>query len=164
MPLDQDAKKTALRMITYGAAIATAKDGDGAVGATVTWLSQASFDPPMITVALKHDSRLGNAVQAAGTLAVSFLHKGQAGVAGTFFKAQEIGADATEMGGEAISAGAETGAPILESAPSWIECKVVDRFAQPDHPVVLCEVIAAGARDAEAKPLELRPNDWTYGG
>ncbi|MHC5021419.1 MAG: flavin reductase family protein [Planctomycetota bacterium] len=164
MPLDPDAKKTALRMITYGAAIATATESGQAVGATVTWLSQASFEPPMITVALKRDSRLGNAVQAAGTLALSFLHEGQAATAGTFFKAQEVAADAAEMGGEAVSPGAETGAPILESAPSWIECKVIDRFEQPDHPVVLCEVIAAGARDADAKPLELRPNGWNYGG
>lgn len=164
MPLDPDAKKTALRMITYGAAIATATDGDTAVGATVTWLSQASFDPPMLTVALKRDSRLGNAVQASGQLALSFLHDGQAGVAGTFFKAQELAAGDTMLGGEAITAGEQTGAPILDRAPSWVECRVIDRFEQPDHPVVLCEVIAAGARDVAAKPLELRPNRWTYGG
>ncbi len=164
MSLDQDAKKTALRMITYGAAVATATDGETAVGATVTWLAQASFDPPMLTVALKHDSRLGNAAQAAGQLAISFLHDGQKDVAGTFFKAQELAAGAATLGGEAVSAGELTGAPILASAPSWIECKVVDRFEQPDHPVLLCEVIAAGTRDPEAKPLELRPHGWTYGG
>ena len=160
--MDADARKAALRMITYGLAVVTAREGTTAVGATVTWLSQASFEPPMITVALKRDSRLCKAVTAVGLFAVSMLADDQKELAQTFFKTPEL--EGGTLGGEAVTSGAQTGAPILASAPAWLECRVVDRFEQPDHPVVLAEVINAGAPKPDASPLELRPTGWSYGG
>ena len=45
--MDQDAKKTALRMIPYGIYVLTADDGKGNVAAaTVNWVTQTAFAPP----------------------------------------------------------------------------------------------------------------------
>ena len=42
-------KKTALRMIPYGLYVLTAEASDGQVAAaTVNWVTQASFSPPLI--------------------------------------------------------------------------------------------------------------------
>src|SRR6185312_12053494 len=51
MPMNQDAKKTALRMIPYGIYVLTADDGQGNVAAaTVNWVTQTAFDPPLVVV------------------------------------------------------------------------------------------------------------------
>jgi flavin reductase (DIM6/NTAB) family NADH-FMN oxidoreductase RutF len=52
--MDADAKKTALRMIPYGIYVLTADDGKGNVGAaTVNWVTQGSFAPPLVVVGSK---------------------------------------------------------------------------------------------------------------
>ena len=55
--MDADAKKTTLRMIPYGIYVLTADDGKGNIGAaTVNWVTQASFAPPLVVVGVKADS------------------------------------------------------------------------------------------------------------
>ena len=55
--MDEDAKKTALRMIPYGLYVLTAESKSGAVAAaTVNWVTQASFVPPLVVLGVKTDS------------------------------------------------------------------------------------------------------------
>ena len=52
--MDANAKKTALRMIPYGLYVLTAEARDGRVAAaTVNWVTQASFEPPLVVVGVK---------------------------------------------------------------------------------------------------------------
>ena len=54
--MDADAKKTALRMIPYGLYVLTAeKDGEIAA-ATVNWVTQTAFEPPLVVVGVKADA------------------------------------------------------------------------------------------------------------
>jgi flavin reductase (DIM6/NTAB) family NADH-FMN oxidoreductase RutF len=58
-PRDMDAndKKQALRMIPYGLYVLTAEAADGQVAAsTVNWVTQGSFEPPLVAVGVKTDS------------------------------------------------------------------------------------------------------------
>ena len=56
--MDEAAKKTALRMIPYGMFVLTTKSSDGKNlgAATVNWITQTSFAPPLIAVGVKADS------------------------------------------------------------------------------------------------------------
>lgn len=55
--MDADAKKTALRMIPYGIHVPNAEAKDGAIAAaTVNWMTQTAFAPPLLAVAIKADS------------------------------------------------------------------------------------------------------------
>ena len=60
--MDDDAKKVALRMIPYGIYVMTAKDGDSIAAATVNWVTQTAFAPPLIAVGVKTDSGIYRAV------------------------------------------------------------------------------------------------------
>lgn len=46
----------ALRAINFGLYVLTAIDGDDVGAAGVNWLTQASFEPPLIAVAVKTDN------------------------------------------------------------------------------------------------------------
>lgn len=145
--MDTEAKKTALRMIPYGIYVLTAEGGDGeTAAATVNWVTQTSFDPPLIVVGVKTDSGAYAVVKAAGAFALNFLGKDQQGAAFTFFKPAQR--DGDTLSGEPVRKGA-TGAPILVNAPACVECRVVEIVERGDHHIVVGEVVR-GPRDQDA--------------
>src|SRR5690348_14632823 len=89
--MDQDAKKTALRMIPYGIYVLTADDGKGKVAAaTVNWVTQTAFAPPLLVVGVKTDSGAYQIVKSTRTFALNMLGKDQKGAAFTFFKPANV--------------------------------------------------------------------------
>ncbi|MEE2761079.1 MAG: flavin reductase family protein [Pseudomonadota bacterium] len=139
--MDDDAKKTALRMIPYGIYVLTAEDGDGNIAAaTVNWVTQTSFDPPLVVIGVKTDSGAYEMVKKNGAFALNMLGKGQQGAAFGFFKPAEK--DGNTISGEAYHSGAN-GAPILDSAPASIECSVAEIVERGDHHIVVGEVTEA---------------------
>jgi flavin reductase (DIM6/NTAB) family NADH-FMN oxidoreductase RutF len=56
--MDLEAKKKVLRSFTYGLYILTAQDGEEVAAGTVNWVTQASFQPPLIALGVKAESRL----------------------------------------------------------------------------------------------------------
>lgn len=151
--MDADTKKTALRMIPYGIYVLTAQAPDGTIAAaTVNWVTQTSFDPPLVAIGVKPDSGAYDALKKAGSFALNFLGKGQQGAAFTFFKPTEV-ADG-KVSGEPYRSGS-TGAPVLDAAPACVECKLAQIIERGDHHIVLGEVVDAHA----TAPIEGRPDD-----
>jgi len=143
--MDQDAKKTALRMIPYGLYVLTAESPKGAAAATVNWVTQASFAPPLVAVGVKADSHAHAIIKESNAFALNVLGKGQQAMAFTFFKpAQREG---STISGEPVRAGA-TGAPILANAPAFVECRVVGSVEKGDHSIFVGEVVEAGVSKA----------------
>ena len=150
--MDADAKKTTLRMIPYGLYVLTADDGKGTVGAaTVNWVTQTAFAPPMVVVGVKADSGAYAALKTAGTFALNMLGKDHKNLAFAFFKPAQL-ADG-KLSGQAIHK-AGNGAPILDAALAAVECKVTSIVEQGDHHIVIAEVTEAHL----PKPIEGRPD------
>jgi len=139
--MDADAKKTALRMIPYGIYVLTAKAPDGTIAAaTVNWVTQTAFAPPLIAVGVKTDSGAYDAIKKAGGFALNMLGKGQQGPAFAFFKPVDVGEGT--LSGQAYHDG-ENGHPILDDAPASVECTLTEIVEQGDHHIVVAEVIGA---------------------
>jgi flavin reductase (DIM6/NTAB) family NADH-FMN oxidoreductase RutF len=139
--MDADAKKTALRMIPYGIYVLTAEGPDGTVAAaTVNWVTQTSFDPPLVAIGVKADSGAYDILRKSGNFALNFLGKGQQGAAFTFFKPAEVADGA--ISGEPYTSGSN-GAPLLTNAIAAVECKVATVVEQGDHHIVVGEVTEA---------------------
>jgi len=140
--MDADAKKTALRMIPYGLYVLTAARPDGTVAAaTVNWVTQASFAPPLVAVGVKTDSGAHGLIKETGAFALNVLGKGQGPLAFTFFKPAERKGDT--ISGESYRTGT-TGAPILASTPAFVECRLVATVEKGDHSIFVGEVVEAG--------------------
>ncbi len=167
--MDEQAKKTALRMIPYGLYVMTAAaDEDKIAAATVNWVTQASFQPPIIAVGVKKDSGIHAIAQESGSFALNILGKGQQGAAFAFFKA--VQRDGNTINGEPFRMGS-TGAPVLESVPAVVECKLVKVVPVGDHDLFLGEVVHAEVReisegrpDAHTLKLEDLGENVFYGG
>ena len=153
--MNADTKKTALRMIPYGLYVLTAEGKDGKVAAsTVNWVTQTAFQPPLVVVGVKADSGAHHIIKERGCFALNFLGKDQKAQAFTFFKPLEREGDM--IGGQPFRKG-QLGTPILENAPAFIECKLVDTLEKGDHSIFVGEVQDAGVA---AQPAG-RPDDLT---
>jgi len=153
--MDANAKKTALRMIPYGLFVLTAKGkSDEVAAATVNWVTQASFAPPLVVVGVKTDSHAHALIKESKAFALNVLGKGQTAMAFTFFKPATR--EGQSISGEPFRSGT-TGAPILERTPAFVECRLVDTVERGDHSVFVGEVVEAGV----AKPIEGRADDAT---
>jgi len=120
----------------------TAEDKDGRISAaTVNWVTQASFKPPLVAVGVKTDSKIHDIIKTAGNFALNVLGNGQQGTAYSFFKQAER--DGQKISGEPFRAGS-TGAPVLENTPAFVECRLVTTVEEGDHSIFVGEVVDAG--------------------
>jgi flavin reductase (DIM6/NTAB) family NADH-FMN oxidoreductase RutF len=166
--MNADAKKIALRMIPYGLYVLTTKAADGISAATVNWVTQASFGPPLVAVGVRADSHGRKHLHDGATFALCMLGKNQKDVAYTFFKPTVV--EGGKMSGQAYHEGS-TGAPILDSAIASIECKVLNIVEAGDHHVIVAEVIDAnvavpptGRPDAAILEMKDLGDNVFYGG
>jgi flavin reductase (DIM6/NTAB) family NADH-FMN oxidoreductase RutF len=162
MPLDPQQKKIALRAINYGLYVLTAADGDDVGAAGVNWLTQASFEPPLVVAAVKADSGTAAVIARTGGFAVNVLGEDQLDVGKAFFRSTTVEGD--EVNGYRFEPGPETGAPLLVDLPYWFEVRVTDTIAKGDHTVYVGEVVGAGVRDDSVTPMLLRSTGMSYGG
>jgi flavin reductase (DIM6/NTAB) family NADH-FMN oxidoreductase RutF len=150
--MNPDHKKTVLRMIPYGIYVLTSDDGKGNISAaTVNWVTQTAFVPPLMVVGVKTDSGTYQTVKTAQTFALNMLGKDQKSLAFTFFRPADVSDG--KLTGQSFRKGT-TGAPILIDALGAVECRVVSIVEQGDHHIVVGEVIDAHL----SKPPSGRPD------
>ena len=150
--MNQDAKKTALRMIPYGIYVLTADDGHGNVAAaTENWVTQTAFAPPLVVVGVKTDSGAYPIVKNTKKFTLNMLGKDAKKVAYDFFKPTTL--EGGKLSGHAIRRGTN-GLPILDAALAAVECNVTGVVEQGDHHIVVGEVVGAHL----PKPVSGRPD------
>ena len=159
--MDGASRRKTLRMLSNGLYIMTSRSGDHFGAATVTWVSQASFRPPLIMAAVRPDSNVFACLRESGFVALHILGSGQEDMARRFFEPTRAGDGG--INGEPFQDGATT-APILRNAPAYVECrvrKILDDLG--DHALVVLEVLEAGCRE-QVRPLTIADSPWEYGG
>jgi flavin reductase (DIM6/NTAB) family NADH-FMN oxidoreductase RutF len=152
--MDPNVKKTTLRMIPYGLYVLTAASGDRVAAATVNWVTQASFEPPLVVVGVKTDSHAHALIKESKAFALNVLGKGQQAMAFTFFKPAER--QGQTISGEPFRPGT-TGAPIITSTPAFVECTLEATVEKGDHSIFVGKVVDAGL----GKTPEGRADDAT---
>jgi len=160
--MDPERKKKALRTFTYGMYVASAADGDELAAGAVNWISQASFAPPLLMVALRSQSNLHRLVERTHMLAVNVLTSEQKPIAAAFFKPSQVVEG--RINGYAFQRGSLSGAPILEDAWAWVEARLTDTVKRGDHSVFVAEVVAADIRNGDRRALIMWDTEWVYAG
>ena len=157
--MNEKYRQQSLRMFSYGVYIlSSVNEGEYCVS-TITWASQASFEPPMISVCIKRNSASYEIVKKRGEFILHLLGDNQKELASTFFKPTIF--ENEKLNGQEFSL--ENNLPLLKDIPAYIQCKVVEILENGDHPLFLAEVVDAKINN-DSDPLELRKTGWTYGG
>lgn len=133
-----------LKTIPYGFYITGVVGANGeANGFTTCWVSQVSFEPQQVVVAVRKDQHTHDLIEEGGVFSLNFLDTEQEDLARRFTGPleQENG----QVGGSPYSTG-QTGAPLFEEAFAHLECRVVGKLEAGDHTVYLGEVVAANLK------------------
>lgn len=160
--MDPKHKRTALRAINYGLYIVTSVHDGEYAAAGINWLTQASFDPPLVVAGIKADSETRSVVQRAGSFVVNVLGEDQADVAKAFFRPTVV--EDGLLNGLPFRPAPTSGAPVLADLPYWFEARVTDTVDRGDHTIFVGEVVGAGVHDDSVVPLVLRSTGMNYGG
>ncbi len=160
----------ALKKITYGFYIVTARkdskemstrDEDFIAAGTINWISQASFEPPLITAAIKKQSDLHETIEKSRIFNINIVGKGEQEMLSKFAKKSDI--EGNKINGYSFSKG-NNGAPVLDVVPAYLECAVREDVTIGDHSIFVAEVTGGGTRDADAVPLVEWETNLHYGG
>ncbi len=160
MTLDLEAKKVLLRKIPHGLFICGVREGDEVNGFTASWVTQGSFDPPLVVMAVRSDGTSHGIIERTKLFSLNVLKSDQKDLAAVFFKPQK------GLGGRFETAPfnyGDLGLPILENTIGGLECSVIGSVKHGDHTVFVGEVKSAQLlNDVDA--LELSSTGWSYGG
>lgn len=158
--MDEAAKKTVLRMFTYGLYAIGVRQDDEVNAFTANWICQASFEPPMVMLAVENDSRSLPMMHDSGIFSVNVYESGQRELAGHFGRRSKTHPD--KMGDMPWEPGV-TGAPLLPQALGHLECRIHGELPAGDHTVFIAEVVEASVR-REGEPLTQRETGFRYFG
>jgi flavin reductase (DIM6/NTAB) family NADH-FMN oxidoreductase RutF len=143
--------------------VVTAADAAGReTGMLASWVQQASFAPPMMTVALNRKRYLNDWLDEAPRLAISFLGESHRDLLKHF--AAGFAPDEPAFAGVEIARGA-TGLPLLARALGYVEGNIASRLACGDHAVYAVESSGAGCAEslAHERPMvHIRSNGFKY--
>jgi flavin reductase (DIM6/NTAB) family NADH-FMN oxidoreductase RutF len=158
--MDPEAKSRALNLFTYGLYVIGATRGEQKHAVMVNWVTQCSFEPPLVAVALMKEALSTAMVAASGVFTVNVPPAGGREFACAFVKRRPH--EGNRLGGYEFYTKA-TGAPIFTDALAFVECRVVAAVDRGDHLLFLGEVIDAGVH-REGEPLALRATGMHYAG
>ena len=162
MELDEAAKKKVLRDFTYGLyAITATHNGERGVF-TANWLSQASFEPPLVMLSVENDSSTLPLIRASGHFAVSPLDADQKSLAA------DLGRPKVRVGDkfakfELPVVETTSGLPALANSLGYVVCRVQSEVPAGDSVVFIGEVIEARSF-SDAPPLEMRTAGFRHAG
>jgi flavin reductase (DIM6/NTAB) family NADH-FMN oxidoreductase RutF len=133
------------------------KDQPGAM--LVSWFQQASFDPPMITVAIKSGRSVSELLKASGKFVLNVLHTGQKNILAHFGKGFEPGQNPFK--GIPVHK-KQTGIPILKEALCFLECELRNVFPAGDHHIYVGEIINGGSEEEGSPMVHIRRTGFNY--
>jgi flavin reductase (DIM6/NTAB) family NADH-FMN oxidoreductase RutF len=130
-----DELRALFRDVPSPVGVVTVEVGGNAAGLTVDSLVSLSADPPLVGIALGRHAALHELLREAGSFALSILASDQEHLAQHFARgvppiAHWTGIDTTS---------GELGAPLLDGAMGWIECRLVSQHEVGDHTLFVGE-------------------------
>ncbi|MGB5632474.1 MAG: diflavin flavoprotein [Waterburya sp.] len=135
--LDSDLDK-AIGRLSGGLYIITATKGDVSSAMLASWVSQASFEPPGLTIAVAKDRAIESLMQVGDRFVLNILEEGKyQPLMKHFLKRFKPGAD--RFAGVNTQTAAN-GSPILTDALAYLECEVSSRMECSDHWIVYSKV------------------------
>lgn len=149
----------ALGQIPSGLFILTVRRAEMETGMLASWVMQAGFEPPMLSVAVKQGRYVSEWLSAGSPFVINIVGEEHKSLISRFGKGFEPGEPALE--GLNIKRTSDQ-TPILADALGWLECRPMKNVDSGDHRIFLAE-ISAGELAGQGKPfVHIRKNGLRY--
>lgn len=146
----------ALGKMTYGIYVLTSCYQEHINGMIASWVSQISYEPPLIMVAVHPNRYSHHLIENGGVFALHVLSDSQKNLLMRFKgpdpKNKFCGLNWTR---------GKTSCPILSDCLAYLECELKVHYRPGNHTLFVGEVLAAGG-PAEGIPLTTMDYDGAY--
>ena len=130
-------RRRCLRLLTYGLYAVTARQGDEHGAFTANWLTQVSFEPPLLALSVENASHSIGLIRHSGIFTVNLLPAGSRAVAGLLGRRssnlpRKLSHVEHDLG--------PNGCAVLAVALGYLECRVRASIAAGDSTVFIADV------------------------
>jgi flavin reductase (DIM6/NTAB) family NADH-FMN oxidoreductase RutF len=153
--MEEELRKS-LGKMTYGIYVLTSCYKDENNGMIASWVSQVSYDPPLLMVAVHPNRYSHHLINQSGCFALHVLDKEQ-----TFFMSRFKGPDPQTKFRSLSWKKGKTGCPILDDCIAYFDCRVKDRYVPGNHTLFIGEVLE-GRILSDGNPLGTMDYDGVY--
>jgi flavin reductase (DIM6/NTAB) family NADH-FMN oxidoreductase RutF len=145
MPVEAAEFRRILGHWTSGVAVVTAMTADGEPrGLTANAVASVSLDPPLVLACVERTADTHVAIVTAQAFAINILAQDDERSARRF-AGDDIADKFTGLAWHASI----TGAPILDGALAWIDCRLHTTYDGGDHSIFIGQVVAGDAHEGE---------------
>jgi len=148
----------ALGQIPSGCFVLTASHGSKATGILASWVQQASFSPPIVTVAVKHGRPIQELIEASGHFVLNHISENPL----SMFRHFGRGFRPDEPAFDGLSIQNDSAGIVLQDCLGHMSCRVIKSVDAGDHRVYLGEVIGASYPGQGRPYVHLRSNGLQY--
>jgi flavin reductase (DIM6/NTAB) family NADH-FMN oxidoreductase RutF len=157
--MDKESFAAAQETLRSGLYIVTSSQRRTLAGCTCVWVSRAAFMPPLMSVCLAPTRQTFEVLASSQRFCINVLGDSGLELARRFgFK---TGYDADKFEGVAWRKG-RSGAPVLDLAVSFFDCRVSQISEIGDHRVVFGEIVEAAVQSPE-RPAVYIPESFYAG-
>jgi flavin reductase (DIM6/NTAB) family NADH-FMN oxidoreductase RutF len=142
--------RDALGAFATGVTVITTRGEAHDYGMTATAFSSVSLDPPLVLVCVQSRIEGADIIPRNGVFAVNILGSGQEAISHYFAsRTRPRGRDAfSEISHREVA----SGAPIIDDAAAFLDCRLAATHEAGDHLIFIGEVMALGA-NPDVEPL-----------
>ncbi len=155
------AKKAALRLFTYGLYGVTVRYGEDQNAFTANWLTQVSFDPPLLALSVENGSHSIDLIQASNVFTVNVFATGDTELAG------RLGKRWAKVPGKLAAVPhrpGPNGCALLDQALAYLECQVESSAPAGDSTLFVARIVGAGLLRAGTEPLTMAEAGFRHAG
>lgn len=145
----QAAFRATLGRFATGVTVVTTCEQDQPVGITVNAFASLSLDPPLVLICIDRSSYVHDLLQRTGIFAANILADDQLHLSNCFARRSQ---ERLKGFCGATFSTAVTGAPILDGAVGYVDCRIVGVYPGGDHSIFVGHVESLGGTD-KALPL-----------
>lgn len=151
----------ALGKIVSGLYIVSLKDGDQEAGFLASWVVQAGFDAPSVTIAFnKERSHYIDMFKNSGKAVINVMAKESGKTMSAFFKAPPEGKSIFD---DLDTTTSEAGIPVLNDSVAYLEVEYDNQVESGDHVIVLAKVTSGSMLHEDWAPsTHIRPDGFKY--
>lgn len=150
--------QSAFGQMTYGIYVLTTKMDDTINGMIASWVTQVSYDPPLIMAAVHPNRYSHDMIANSRAFGLHIIDQSQKELLARF-KGPDPGEKFANMDWKP----GKTGVPVLKDCLAWFELQVIQQNQPGNHTLFIGEVVSAGSH-AEATPMTTLDYDGMYVG
>lgn len=158
MHTDLEHVGAALARLPSGCSILTVEHGRVSTGVLVSWVQQASFDPPMLTVCLRKGRPAEQLLDSARRFLLNVIGEGDT----TLLRHFSRGYSLEENAFDGIHTRSTAFGPAIDGSIASLGCDVECQIAAGDHTLYVAGVRAAAAVQGTRPLIHIRKSGLSY--